>query len=102
MVESPARNAPHGDAPLELSGVVIPPDPAVITPAIRKAILEGRFEAEESSQIPRIVRAGDRVLEIGAGTGFISTLLSRDRRVSRVVAVEANPHLLDYMARLHE
>ena len=41
------------------------------------------------------------MLEIGAGIGFISTLLSRQRRVSRVLAVEANPHLLDYMARLH-
>jgi FkbM family methyltransferase len=47
------------------------------------------------------VRPGDRVLEIGAGIGFISTLLSRQRRVSRVIAVEANPFLIDYMTRLH-
>ena len=86
---------------LEAAGVVIPPDPAVITPAIRAAILAGRFEAEEASQIPQIVRPGDRVLEIGAGIGFISTLLSRQRRVARVIAVEANPLLMDYMSRLH-
>ena len=82
-------------------GVVIPLDAGVITPAIHGAILAGRFETEEATQIPRIVRPGDRVLEIGAGIGFISTLLSRQRRVSRVIAVEANPHLIDYMARLH-
>jgi FkbM family methyltransferase len=86
---------------LKLSGVVIPFDPAVITPAIRAAIVEGRFEASEAYQIPRIVRPGDRVLEIGAGIGFISTLLARERRVAAVVAVEANPYLIDYMARLH-
>jgi FkbM family methyltransferase len=86
---------------LQVAGVAIPPDPGIITPAIRRAMLEGRFEAEEASQIPHIVRPGDRVLEIGAGIGFISTLLARQRRVSRVVAVEANPHLLGYMARLH-
>jgi FkbM family methyltransferase len=86
---------------LESAGVLIPADPKVITPAIRRAILGGRFEAEESSQIARIVRPGDCVLEIGAGTGFISTLLSRQRRVRKVIAVEANPHLLDYMTRLH-
>jgi FkbM family methyltransferase len=86
---------------LERAGVVIPPDPAVITAAIRAAILAGRFEAEEASQIPLIVRPGDRVLEIGAGIGFISTLLSRQRRVARVIAVEANPHLMAYMTRLH-
>jgi FkbM family methyltransferase len=83
------------------AGVMIPLEPSVITPAIREAIDTGRFEAEEASQIPHIVRPGDRVLEIGAGIGFISTLLSRQRRVSRVVAVEANPRLIDYMARLH-
>jgi FkbM family methyltransferase len=86
---------------LELAGVAIPFDPAVITPAILRAIREGRFEAEEARQIPAIVRPGDRVLEIGAGIGFISTLLARERRVERVVAVEANPHLMAYMTRLH-
>jgi FkbM family methyltransferase len=91
----------RSSADLETHGVVIPPDPSVLTPTIRRAILEHRFETEEASQIPAIVRPGDRVLEIGAGIGFISTLLSRQRRVSRVIAVEANPHLLAYMARLH-
>ena len=82
-------------------GVVIPLEPEIITPAIHRAILAGRFETEEATQIPHIVRPGDRVLEIGAGIGFISTLISRQRRVSRVIAVEANPNLIDYMARLH-
>ncbi len=100
MIESTAIDYTPGVS-LEAAGVVIPSDPAVITPAIRDAILKGRFEAEESSQVPQIVRPGDRVLEIGAGIGFISTLISRQRRVSRVIAVEANPHLIDYMARLH-
>jgi FkbM family methyltransferase len=86
---------------LQSAGVVIPANPAVITPAIRAAILAGRFEAEEASQIPSIVRPGDRVLEIGAGIGFISTLISRQRRVAQVIAVEANPHLIGYMERLH-
>ena len=54
-----------------------------------------------SEQIPAIVRPGDRVLEIGAGIGFISTLLAREKRVARVIAVEANPDLLAYMTRLH-
>ena len=98
-------NASRPDFPpdefLATGGVTFPLDPSVVTPAIRAAILSGRFEAEEASQIPRIVRPGDRVLEIGAGIGFISTLLSRQPRVSAVIAVEANPHLIDYMARVH-
>jgi FkbM family methyltransferase len=86
---------------LETEGVVIPFDPGVITPAIAEAIRSGRFEAEEASQLAAIVRPGDHVLEIGAGIGFISTLLARQPRVARVVAVEANPQLMGYMARLH-
>jgi FkbM family methyltransferase len=89
------------DAYLETSGVVIPYDPAIITPVIHRAITDGTFEDKEAARIGEIVRHGDRVLEIGAGIGFMSTLLSRQRRVTSVVAVEANPHLIDYMARLH-
>lgn len=100
MVDSPGYSYPP-EAYLQVGGVVIPEDAAVITPAIRAAMLGGRFEAEESLQIPLIVRPGDRVLEIGAGIGFISTLLSRQRRVSSVLAVEANPNLIAYMERLH-
>src|SRR5690349_11977328 len=100
MIEASAHDCTP-EATLEVAGVVIPFDPAIISPTIRRAIVSGRFEAEEALQIPHIVRPGDRVLEIGAGIGFISTLLSRQRRVSRIVAVEANPNLLDFMVRLH-
>lgn len=100
MVESRLAEYPS-EAFLTVAGVAIPLDPAVITPAIHEAMLSGRFEAEESAQIPAIVRPGDRVLEIGAGIGFISTLLSRQQRVARVIAVEANPQLMGYMERLH-
>lgn len=92
---------PAADESLVVAGVIIPEDERVLTSPIRAAMLAGQFEAEESAQIPHIVRGGDRVLEIGAGIGFISTLLAREPRVSAVVAVEANPHLLDYMGRLH-
>jgi FkbM family methyltransferase len=87
---------------LLLRGVMILDDPDVITPAIRTAILTGRFESEEAEAVAGIVEPGDVVLEIGAGIGFMSTLLSRAAGVERVIAVEANPQLLPYMARLHD
>jgi FkbM family methyltransferase len=86
---------------LSLRGVIIPEDPYVITPTIRQAILTGRFESEEADAVPGIVRPGDVVLEIGGGLGFISTLLAREPAVRRVISVEANPDLIDYMAGLH-
>jgi len=84
---------------LESEGVLIPYDPSIITPAIVQAIESGGFEAEEAAQIPNIVKPDDVVLDIGAGIGFISTLISRI--AARVVSVEANPDLLPYMASLH-
>ncbi|MBL1436924.1 MAG: FkbM family methyltransferase [Rhodobacteraceae bacterium] len=85
---------------LEAEGVLIPFDPAIITPAIKHAIESGYFEAEEAAQLPHIVKPEDIVLDIGAGIGFISTLIAR--RADRVISVEANPDLLPYMAALHQ
>lgn len=92
---------PDLDGHLVSHGVLIPASPAIITPAIAAAIENGQFEAEEASELPNIIEPGDRVLEIGAGIGFISTLLDRHSSVDKVVAVEANPKLMPYMARLH-
>jgi FkbM family methyltransferase len=105
MVDSAAVHLPRQAYPetfLQTAGVMIPFDPEVITPPVLSAILEGRFEAREARRLAEIVEPGDRVLEIGAGIGFISTLLSRERRVASVLAVEANPALMDYMTRLHQ
>ena len=89
------------EAYLELGGIVIPPDPDIVTPVVRRAILDKRFEAPKAALVSGLVRPGDRVLEIGAGIGYVTALLARERRVSSVLAVEANPRLIDYMARLH-
>ena len=84
---------------LEAEGVLIPYDPAIITPPIAHAIKSGYFEAEEAGHIPHIVQPEDIVLDIGAGIGFISTLISRHAR--RVISVVANPALLPFMEKLH-
>ena len=92
-------NLKHTDNCLETEGVLIPYDPSIITPAIKHAIESGYFEAEEAAQLPHIVEPDDVVLDIGAGIGFISTLISR--RAERVISVEANPDLMPYMGALH-
>ena len=86
---------------LETRNVRIPFDPRIITPPIKQALLDDVFEAEEAAQIPYIVKTGDVVLDIGAGIGFISTILARQKGVKKVISVEANPDLMPYMAALH-
>ena len=88
-------------ATLETGGVRLPNDPAILTPPIAAAIRAGAYEVEEAREIPAIVRPGDRVLEIGAGIGFISTLLARQPEVERVIAVEANPALIPVIRQTH-
>lgn len=101
MIENKAYDF-SGRGVIEYFGVLLPFDPKIITPAIQAAISESRFEFEESKYIPEIIRPGDRVLEIGAGIGFISTLLSQQTGVESVIAVEANPQLMDYIAEVHD
>ncbi|MCF6304193.1 MAG: FkbM family methyltransferase [Rhodobacteraceae bacterium] len=86
---------------LETCNVRIPFDRRIITPPIEQAILADQFEAEEAAQIPLIVQEGDTVLDIGAGIGFISTLLARQSGVKQVISVEANPDLMPFMESLH-
>ncbi len=96
------RNAPAQSFEiLETCNVRIPFDPRIITPPIEQAILDNLFEAEEAAQIPYIVEPGDTVLDIGAGIGFISTILARQNGVKKVISVEANPDLLPFMEALH-
>ena len=96
------RHTPQGQPVLETEGVLIPFNPAVITPAIEAAITRDRFEAEEAAELPNIVDYGDRILEIGAGIGFISAILDKNPKVNRIIAYEANPNLLPFMEELHD
>lgn len=86
---------------IEICGVLLPCDPAVVSPPIAAAIRSGAYESREAREIPAIVRPGDRVLEIGAGIGFISTLIALQPEVARVVAVEANPALIPAIRQTH-
>ena len=77
----------------ELRGVRIQAPSDVITPSIAEALSTGAYEAEEARIVSRALKTGDRVLEIGSGLGFVSTLIARDERVASLVAIEADPRL---------
>lgn len=111
MLNNPSKNVEMAAGPqirghtLSVHGVLVPfdrpEDRLIVTPNIRAAIEEGRFEDREARFLADIVRPGDSVLEIGAGIGVISTLVARLPAVRRTIAVEANPHLIPFMDRLH-
>lgn len=85
----------------KLHEVYVPKRPDVITGNVKKAIEQGWYEQDEAKQLPYFLEDGDRVLEIGGGIGYISTLCARDSRVQQVLTIEANPELCEVIGDTH-
>jgi FkbM family methyltransferase len=86
---------------IETNGIKVPFVPAIITPKIERPMRNNRYEGGEAAALRRILREGDRVLELGAGIGLLSTLSAMVPGVERIVAVEANPDLIPLIHETH-
>ncbi|MBW4985486.1 FkbM family methyltransferase [Mameliella sp. CS4] len=86
---------------LHSRGMKIPKHPQITKGRIRGALKSDTYERKECDAVMRVVRPGDRVLELGGGIGYMSTLLSVRKQVARVVSYEANPSLIPYIRSLH-
>ena len=86
----------------ELNGVSLPHDDAIITPQVAAALKRGNYERPEVLATPKFLEPEDRVLELGAGIGYISSYVAKVIGVEHVTCVEANPMLADYIRRMHE
>ena len=98
---SPVRPNPSPVEALIASGVRIPLDRRIVTPPIEAALRSGTYEADETRSLPDVVQNGDRVLELGAGMGFVSTILAKRTRAAKILAMEANPLLVAFMRQVH-
>ncbi len=74
----------------------------ILTPTIRKAFDAKKYEHLEARQIGRLMQDGDRLLEIGAGVGFISALAATTWKLEECVVVEGNPELVEIIRKTHE
>ncbi|MCE0504527.1 FkbM family methyltransferase [Roseivivax sp. GX 12232] len=77
------------------------PRTEVLTPGLEKRLRAGSYEAREAEAVGRLVRRGDRVLELGGGIGFMSTLMATRRPLEALETFEANPRLLPYIRQVH-
>ena len=77
-----------------LQGVRLTIDPEVMSPKMVEAIRSGWYEGAESREIARIVQPGERIVELGAGIGFIATTAMKTGQVKAYAAYEANPRLI--------
>ena len=75
---------------LSIHGVLMPIAPNEVSPEIWNALESGTYEANEARRVARAIRPGDRVLELGAGLGVITSIIASITDV-RVWSFEADP-----------
>lgn len=83
-------------------GIRVPVDRTILSDVVERALTGNRYEHWEARLARRLLHPSDTVLELGSGLGFMSALLRRHTPVGRIVTYEANPDLIDYIARLHK
>ncbi|MGR3453630.1 FkbM family methyltransferase [Pseudooceanicola sp.] len=81
-------------------GVDVPVSPFLHDQRIER-INAARYEEAEILGALRCVRAGDAVLELGAGLGIVGAVVARNLRPSRVRAYEANAALVPHIRALY-
>lgn len=66
-----------------------------MTPTIHNALTSNQYEQTERQMVEAAVRPYDRVVELGAGLGVISSICARVCGDGNVTAYEANPKMID-------
>lgn len=76
-------------------------DSRLISPLVRREILSGRYEGEEIACVLQTIRPDDRVLELGAGIGALSSVIMKRKPAARWICLEANPDLAPLIRKNH-
>lgn len=82
-------------------GLLFPDDPAVIPQRIRRMLRNRDYEAREAAAVRALVGAEDVALELGAGIGYMSTLMAKACKAKEVHSFEGNPSLIPYVRQVH-
>ena len=78
----------------ELNGVALVCPEGQLTDKIRGKLASGEYEGSEARAVMMRVKPGQRVLELGAGLGYIGALAARIVGAKNVTSVEANPDMI--------
>ncbi|TDK42997.1 FkbM family methyltransferase [Antarcticimicrobium luteum] len=94
---------PTGTRPkfIRSRGLKFPFDPRVIDRKRRRLLHGDAYELKESEAVLSQIRPADTVIELGAGMGYMSTLMAKRIKVRQVHAFEANPAMIPYIRSVH-
>lgn len=87
---------------LNVHGVKLPFEPTIVRPDLAEKIRKGHYENLEVARLRKLLRDGDRVLDIGSGLGVTSTVAAQSPGVEAVATFEANPFSIDFIREVHE
>lgn len=80
-------------------GVALSLESPVLSDTVRDKILGGRYEFAEAAIARRLVRPGDRVVELGGGMGFLAAVMSAQVGSSgHVTSYEPDPAVAELAA----
>lgn len=83
-------------------GMRFPYDEQIISRKRRRLLRNGEYELKESEAVLKQIKPDDVVIELGAGMGYMSTLMAKKIGVKEVHAFEANPKMAAYIRTVHE
>jgi FkbM family methyltransferase len=76
---------------ISINGIRLEVDRSRLPSVIVRALYRERYEDKEAALVREVLMPGDRVLEIGAGIGFVTLLCARRCGPEAVLSYEANP-----------
>ena len=82
-------------------GVVFPTDLPPLLFKTRRLLAQESYEEKETRAALKVVKRGDRVVELGAGMGYMSSIVAKNCDPAEVHAFEANPALIPCIKRVH-
>jgi FkbM family methyltransferase len=96
MMKLPSRPdiRPEPVTAIHINGVDLVLPEGLATPDIIEKLRAGTYEGDEARAADRCVKPGFRVLELGAGLGYVTTLAAQRTVPENVLSIEANPDLL--------
>jgi FkbM family methyltransferase len=88
-----------GPATVALQSLRLFADAALIPEKTLEALRRGRYEFKEREIARRLLRSGDRVIELGAGMGVVSLTMANLIGAEAVRSFEANPRIVELARR---
>lgn len=82
-------------------GLSFPDDSRYLSDRHKNMLRRNAYEEMESIAALKAINASDRVLELGAGIGYMSSLISKHCAPQAILSFEANPRLIPYIRAVH-